>query len=348
MLGTNLFSALSAIVLAMATMPLAAGVAMQSDPLTPTSAVDPAAVSPLRAITILSGDMAATRRFYATAMTMRAAPVARLDRATARYLRVVPTSETLGFARRGAADVRIVGIGAGAVMRRPSHDAFAIGGLAMGVAVRGQARREAIVTRAGFGSAVGITSMTLAGGDGRPYVVEEIHYRAPDGVLVLGIDRGAMRPVGPIDAASGISGPAYSSIVVADLPRSEAFLRDVLRYEKRRGFTFTSAGTQGGLGLPDGARITLQQWFAPGASSGYVILLKLLDQPDPPPPLPGPMRGLAMWSFDAADIDAVAVRARAAGIRIVSAPTRGARRSTTLEMPDGFLVEITQAKGPVS
>lgn len=313
-----------------------------ADPLLPHTAVDPAAASALRRVTVHTGDMPASRRFYGDAMGMTARP--NTSRDTVDFFRNVPLGDD-GISP--AVDVRLVAIDTAAPILRPRHDAMAIGGLAMGMPLTGQARREAIVTRAGFSSVVGITSMTLARSDGSKYAVEEIHYRAPDGVLVLGIDRGDMRPAGPIDATTGIGGPAYSSLVVDDLPASEAFMRNVLRYEMRRGFTFTSAGSKGGLGVPDGTRITLQQWYAPGAATGYVILLKLVDHPVTAAPGPQVQRGLSMWTFDVADVAAVEARARAAGARILAPlATVDGRRQTTVAMPDGFPVTFAETTRP--
>ncbi len=215
----------------------------------------------------------------------------------------------------------------------------------MGMPVSGQAKRAAIVKAAGFQSAVGVTSMMLPRADGTSYRVEEIHYQGPDGVLVLGIDRGEMPPVGLIDAATGIGGPAYSSIVVADLPRTEAFMQTVLRYEKRRDAVFTSSGPKGGLGLPDGQRFAFQQWFAPGSATGYVILMKMLDRPVALPQSGGfARRGIAMWTFDAVDLDDVAARAESVGTRVVAKDAK----SLIVAMPDGFLVEFVKRNGTKS
>ncbi len=212
----------------------------------------------------------------------------------------------------------------------------------MGMPVSGQAKRASIVKAAGFTSVVGVTSMALPRADGSSYTVEEIHYKAPDGVLVLGIDRGAMTPVGPIDAATGIGGPADASLVVGDLPRTEAFMKAVLRYEKRRDAIFASSGPKGGLGLAEGQRFAFQQWFAPGSTTGYVILMKMLDRPvEPPQPVGFVRRGIAMLTFDAVDLVDVADRAESVGVRIV-AKDGG---SVIMAMPDGFLVEFVKRDG---
>lgn len=238
----------------------------------------------------------------------------------------------------GAANVRVIAVRNAPAPLRPDYVALKLGGLAMGMPVASQSISEQSFTRAGFTSVVGPTTMTLARTDGSNYKVGEIHYRAPDGVLVLGIDRGAMPPVGPIDPSSGIGGPAYASIVVEDLAGSEKFMRGVLRFEKRRDTVFTSSGSRGGLGLADGQRFVFQQWFAPGSTTGYVILLKMLERPAAAAHR-APHSGLAMLGFTAASLAAVEARARAGGFHVAARPTR-TFRSLIVEMPDGFPMEI--------
>ncbi len=301
-----------------------------TDPLSAVSVVDPLAASPLRQVTIATGDIALAQRFYGVAMGMARAKTAR---------------SAVVYGRVGLADairVKLVSMPQTRAMLRPTYNALAPGGLAMGMPVSGQAKRESIVKAAGFASVVGVTSIVLPRADGSSYTVEEIHYKAPDGVLVLGIDRGAMTPVGPIDAVSGIGGPAYASLVVNDLPRTEAFMKVVLRYEKRRDAIFASSGPKGGLGLAEGQRFAFQQWFAPGSTTGYVILMKMLDRPaEPPQPAGLAQRGITMWTFDAKDLVDVADRAASVGMRIV---TKDAG-SVIVAMPDGFLVEFVKRVG---
>jgi catechol 2,3-dioxygenase-like lactoylglutathione lyase family enzyme len=318
------------------------------DPLAAKSALDPVAASPLRGVTIAATDVAASRRFYGDALGMTASPAMPLAPTQARHLGIGGKPVSVLFTRPATADavnVRVVTAAKGAPVLRPTHNALAPGGLAMGMPVAGQAKREAIVTAAGFRSAVGVTSMTLPRGDGQNYTVEEIHYQGPDGVLVLGIDRGTMTPVGPIDAISGIGGPAYGSIVVDDLVRTDAFLTTVLRYEMRRDAVFTSAGPKGGLGLAEGQRFAFQQWYAPGSATGYLVVLKMLDRAaEPPQPGGFARRGIVMWTFDAADLTDVADRAESVGARIVARPGREAN-SLIVAMRDGFLVEFVPRKG---
>jgi catechol 2,3-dioxygenase-like lactoylglutathione lyase family enzyme len=315
------------------------------DPLQPSTAVDPVAASPLRRVTVITDSLPTARRFYVEGLGMRVLQSSALSRAEARRMKVPTVAQTVTLARTEIADaatVRLVTVPRGRPMLRPTHNALALGGLAMGMPVAGQAQREAILTAAGFRSAVGVTSMTLPRGDGSKYTVEEIHYQGPDGVLVLGIDRGTMTPVGPVDAASGIGGPAYASLVVEDLPRTEAFLKTVLRYEKRRDAVFSSSGLKGGLGLAEGQRFAFQQWYAPGATTGYLVIMKMLDRPEVSRAMPGfTTRGIAIWTFEAVDLDDVAARAESVGMRIFARPENGAP-SLIVVMPDGFLVEFVK------
>lgn len=315
------------------------------DPLTPVTAVDPRAASPLRQVTIATTLDSPANRFFGDALGMEMAPAA--QGSDLRRAGWVSFRASFVYHRSKVADavrVQLAILPSSASVLRPTHNALAPGGLALGMPVAGQAKREAVVTAAGFTSVVGVTSMTLPRGDGSTYTVEEIHYRGPDGVLVLGIDRGNMTPVGPVDPETGIGGPAYASLVVENLPATEAFLKDVLRYEKRRDAVFTSAGPKGGLGLDAGQRFAFQQWFAPGARTGYLVIMKMIDRPVSVPPIGlTPKRGIAMWQFDVADLDVMLARSRDAGAKIVAKPTRRAP-SLIVAMPDGFLVEFTKRR----
>jgi Glyoxalase/Bleomycin resistance protein/Dioxygenase superfamily len=315
------------------------------DPLISVTKTDPEAASPLRQGTITTGNFSQSKAFFADALGMQASDPAVLPIGEARRLGLRIQTKSIIFTRAGideAVRVRSILVPAQWPALRPTHSALVSGGLALGMPVVNQARREALVTVAGFDSAAGVTRMSLPREDGSSYEVEEIHYRGPDGVLVLGIDRGALTPVGPIDAKSGIGGPAYASLVVENLPATEAFLKTVLRYEKRRDAIFVSAGPRGGLGLDSGQRFAFQQWFAPGTRTGYLVIIKLLDRAGTSSQAGGSTkRGLMMWSFDAANISAVAERAKRVGARIISQPTKTAP-SLIVAMPDGFLVEFTK------
>jgi hypothetical protein len=333
----------------------APSLAAAPDPLEPTSSASAAVASPLKVITVMAEDLTAARRYFEGAFALRAEPFAVSVDDLAR-LRAFWGLEGTGpiqgivFTRMGVPDaaiVRVIQAPAGAREARPGHDTEYPGILAMGFPVSPMSARDPIASAMGYPAVAGVTTMTLARADGSTYPVGETHYRGPDGVLALGIDRADMRPVGPIDPALSIGGPAYSSAVGEDADRFAVLLRDVLGFENRREFTFTSAGPSGGLALPAGTRVRFQQWFSPGARTGYLISVDLLNAGKPAPAPAGfASRGLAAWSFEVPDLRAAERRAKAAGITILSPPQRvrlpglGLRQAMLLQAPDGFAVEL--------
>jgi catechol 2,3-dioxygenase-like lactoylglutathione lyase family enzyme len=266
-----------------------------------------------------------------------------------------PTLEMVTFSRPNmpeAAIVRVIVAPGATPPARPDYNAEIVGPLGMGVPVRDLNRWDGIVTRYGFRSQVGVTSMAFPRADQTTYVVGETHYLAPDDILVLGVDRAEMRPVGPIDPALDIGGPAYVSAVISDAAKLAPFFREVLGYEMRRQTTFESRGPQGGMRLPAGTQVLFQQWYAPGARTGYLVIMDLLNAGrSPSAPLGPRSRGVAMWSFETRSLAAIERRIAASGTRVLSAPARidspgiGPVRSVIVETPDGFPVEVYQRLG---
>lgn len=340
----------------LAVAPLAA-TAEAGDPMQPTSNPADALVSPLRAVTIATGDPRATRRFYQGALSMTPA-VAELAGAEALALRQhwgMPPGDSLRvttFGRFGLDDaitVRAVEVPPDTPVLRPGYNSEYLGALGLGFPTADIERRDGVVRAMGFESVVGITRMDFPRADKTTYRVGEVHYRAPDNVLVLGVDRGDMQPVSSVDPALGLGGPAYASMIISDADAVTPIFSRVLGYEMRREFTFASAGPDGGMGLKKGARVRFQQWFTPGSRAGYLVIMDLLDDERPPPlPLGPGGRGVAMWSFATDDLDGAIARAREAGIRVLSgartvdAPGLGRVRSVVLATADGFPVEIFQ------
>ena len=151
-------------------------------------------------------------------------------------------------------------------------------------------------------------------GDGMTYTVKETHFHAPDGVMSLGIDRAALRPVGPIDPALDIGGPAYVGIIVFDTKTMDVFL------------------------------------VAPGSSTGHLVVMQHLNAGRPAPNGIGQgARGIAGWSFESRDLTAVFERARAYNTTVLSpiarrlVPGLGMLRTLVLATPDGMPIEIIEA-----
>jgi catechol 2,3-dioxygenase-like lactoylglutathione lyase family enzyme len=328
------------------------------DILVPVSSPEQAIVGPLAVVTVLSGDASATRRFYAGAMDMASRSTALQGAEAAAFAASLglPSTQNLNvtvYFRPGLADavqIRVVDVPAITPPARPEHDAQVMGPLSLGFPVYKLQDRAAKVSALGWPATAGVTAITLPRGDGATYSVKEAHFQAPDGVLGLGIDRGELRPVGPIDPALDIGGPAYSGVIVSDSKAMEGFLDKVLGFEKRRDTVLTSSGPAGGLGLPAGTQFTFQQWFAPGASTGYLVVMQYLNAGRPAHQGFGKgARGMAAWGFETRDLALVLTRARAHNATVLSpiaprlVPGLGMRRTLVLATPDGLPIELMEA-----
>jgi catechol 2,3-dioxygenase-like lactoylglutathione lyase family enzyme len=145
-----------------------------------------------------------------------------------------------------------------------------------------------------------------------------------------------------------MGGPAYSAIVVPDAAREIEFYAGVLGWEARQNIVLTTSGPSGGLGLDEGTQFRFVQLFAPGATTGYICLLDMLEVARANPVAPRlPNRGLVMWSFGTRAFDAVEQRVREAATheRLCSQPrfggTAGQRHLTVLS-PAGLMMEIIE------
>lgn len=336
----------------------ASGAAAETpDPMLPISDSSAAIVSPLSIITVTTGDLDQTRRFYQGALGMTP-DVQRITGpaavALARHwgLEDTETIDLILFTRPGlpqAVTVRAIAVSPALPVSRPGYDAEYVGALGMGLPVKSLPPRNAMVEAMGFTSAVGITSMLFPRADQTSYSIGEVHWLAPDDILVLGVDRAHMRPVGPIDPAIDIGGPSYSSAMTADAEPLATFLAGVLGLEMRRQFTFQTKGPHEGMQLPPGTDVLFQQWFTPGASTGYLVIMHLLNAGKPAPARLGPARrGLSLWSFETDDLGRIAARARKAGAAIRSPETQldlpdaGPVVAMIIDTPDGFPIEIYQ------
>lgn len=327
----------------------------KDDPMRPRSNAASALCSPLRVLTITTGDLQATRRFYQGAFGLvpeifepgerqAAELIAHWGLLPSRPLRVIV------FHRPGLDDafqLRAIEVPPTLPVLRPRYVGEYVGALGLGFPSDDLEIRDRIVRALGFDSTAGITRMDFPRADGTTYNVGEVHYRAPDEVLVLGVDRGPMAPVSSIDPALGIGGPAYASMIVSDAAHVTPVFAEVLGYEMRREMTFASGGPEGGMGLQKGARVRFQQWFSPGSSAGYLVVMELLDARRPPPVPLGPGgRGVAMWSFETADVVAAAARARSIDLPVRSGPREmflpgtGHVVSVVIATADGFPIEI--------
>lgn len=330
--------------------------AVPVDPMMPREDGRPVVCGPLSGVTIASADLNATRRFYGGALELRFEPIALSPavRQLAQHWGATPATEfeMLEFTRPGipeAIRVRVIGLSKDRPTSRPALDCRYDGPLGIGVPVHGLARRHAIVEGYGFKANAGVTTMTFPRADGSMYDIGETHWVAPDDVMVPGVDRAHLQPVGPVDPALYIGGPSYASALVSDVAVHGVFLDAVLGYELRREFTFESEGPDGGMRLPKVTRVRFQQWFAPGTRTCYLVIMQLLEHGlRAREGLGLKNRGIGLWSFPTRVLDEVLDRAHRHGAPILRAPTDldvpgvGPVRSMILATPDGFPIEVFQ------
>ncbi len=330
----------------------------QSDPMAPRPGGTPKLCGPLEWVTIVTDDAASVTAFLTQAMRLH--PVA-VDPDQSQ-LRERRSRELWGLApdaawrelhfvgpegERGAA-VRVL-VMAGGELIRPDMESRLTGGLSVGFPAASLEDTLARVTALGFESTAGIVRLTITRPDGSSYVSGEVLFRGPEQIYMLAVGRPAdMTPVGPIDADTGMGGPAYSALVVPDASREIEFFREVLGWEARQDIVLTTSGPAGGLGLDAGTQFRFVQLFAPGATSRYVCLLDMMAVGRANPVAPRlPNRGVVMWTFGTRAFEEVARRASAAAAggaggaqpRFSHAP--GARALTVLS-PAGLMMEIIE------
>lgn len=331
--------------------------AVPLDPMTPRQDGRPVICEPLAGITLAAADLELCRRFYGGALDLRVDRVRWSGEAAQQLVRHWGIAshddlDILLLTRPGLSDaiaLRIVRVAADRPPSRPGLDCRFDGPLGLGVPVSGLAQRHAIVEAYGFKANAGITTMTFPRPDGTTYDIGETQWIAPDDLMVPGIDRAHLQPVGSIDAAFGIGGPSYSSALVSDADRHGEFLDGVLGYELRREFTFESEGPQGGMKLAKGIRVRFQQWFAPGSRTGYLVIMQLMSGSlRAPNGLGLKNRGIGLWSFPTFKFDEVQDRIARLAVPVLSTPAElevpgvGRQRSMVIATPDGFPIEIVQ------
>lgn len=327
------------------------------DPMTPRPDGRPVLCEPLAGITLASADLERCRRFYGGALDLRVDTMRWSGEAAqqlARHFGIAAHDalDVLLLTRPGLPDaltVRVVRVAPDRPTSRPDLDCRFDGPLGLGVPVRGLAQRHAIVEAYGFMANAGVTTMTFPRSDGTTYDIGETHWVAPDDVMVPGVDRAHLQPVGSIDPALAIGGPSYSSALVSDVDRHGEFLDQILGYELRREFTFESEGPQGGMKLAKGIRVRFQQWFAPGSRTGYLVIMQLLSERlRAPNGLGLKNRGIGLWSFPTFKFGEVEDRIARHGTTVLGSPTElempgiGRCRSIVIATPDDFPVEIFQ------
>ena len=233
---------------------------------------------------------------------------------------------------------------------RPSYEGLYTGGATVSFPITDLRKHEQRMSAIGVKSTIGVKEMEFQSPEGETYVSAEIVYEGPDNIFLLGVTRpGIFVPVGPIDNSTGLGGPAYSARCITQPDATIAFFNDVLGYEIRRDIEL-QVTPPSAINLPDGVAERFVQGFAPGSSTGYIVLMdhgddtKFGSAPDHGPP----NRGIGIWSFPTADIDSVFERAKSHGADVLFPPGRHGSplgtdsRTLLMKDPDGFLIEILE------
>jgi len=331
---------------------------MITDIFVATSKAKAAIVSPLRMVTYVTANEAETHKMLTEGLNLEAS-----DWFYPSDIQKPDMDVYLGFddgdiwkARRyfrsdegENIQIRLIVVSDDKPQVRPEVDGTYLGGLSIGFPLVNSDAREAHMRSLGFPSIVGVKRLEFSSPEGEKYVSEEVHFVGPDNVYILAVRRpDIFVPVGPLNKAAKIGAPAYSAICSADCDAAIAFYKDVLGYEIRRDMTM-EVGDKSGLKLRKGSTERFVQAFAPGSSTGYLVILNHGEDAKTAPGITNygiPNRGLAMWSFGTHDIHGVLRRAKEAGVKIrqplglAYSPFLHESDKLILEDPNGFPIEV--------
>jgi catechol 2,3-dioxygenase-like lactoylglutathione lyase family enzyme len=314
-----------------------------------------ALVGPLHTITYVTADLDGLHQTLTAGLEQQVGDS--LDaahcRASTDYLGLGECGDWSARCYLGPGDVRNVQIRTIAVTQqqavvRPSVLGDYLGGLSIGFPMANIAERDQRMADIGVKSTVGLKELEFAGPNGEVYVSGEIHFPAAENVFLLGVQRpGVFVPVGPIDGDIGAA--AYSARCTKDADALVAFFTQALGFECRRDMAMT-VGDNSGLRQKEGTPERFIQLFAPGANTGYLVLLEHGDAaiPSPAPTQGPPSRGMVMWSFPTSDLDEVISRAQKHGATIRqpaqrrSSPFLPHARTAIVDDPNGFPLEFFQ------
>jgi catechol 2,3-dioxygenase-like lactoylglutathione lyase family enzyme len=331
--------------------------AQPRDPLAPTSSAEGAAIGPLHTVTISTGDLAGHTRLFVDALGMRVrGPVALPERVLQiqRTLWGIPEGQRWALylldrpAAPGAIQIRLLVFDDPSPTIRHTWDPKEPGPLTLGFPTSHLPPLDAALRARGFESLAPMETSSIKRPDGTSYGLQETVFKGPDKVHAVLVSRlDDMPQLGPVDPASGHGGPAYSAQVVTGSDAMVRFYCDVLGLELRSDREWKS-GDRGALGIPAGTPFRLALVYAPGTSSGQLLLMDFRDgtaQESGVSPRP-PHRGLGMYTFPVTSLDATAEKVRAAGVTIIGAPVGydsaelGPHRAMTVLAPNGMLIEL--------
>jgi catechol 2,3-dioxygenase-like lactoylglutathione lyase family enzyme len=328
-----------------------------NDPLEPIATgaeVAAANAGPLSGAIVVTRDLDGIRRAYVEGMGLEMqGPLAQTPAAKRAQRRLWQMPADLGWQvytlrRPAVADsIRVLVIvpDRDTPLIRASYAREETGPYALGFALRDTRATDAHMIGLGFRRTLpAVNEYPLQLRDGTPYPVVEASYEIADNTRLVMMQRPAsMQPIGGIDAATGLGGPSYSSLIVEDAAAMERFFTQVLDLEQRTNREWT-------IFSPRFRYLTLH---AKGARTGNLGLVeyapadRIAGTGVAPRP---PNRGLAAWSFPVRRLDDVLVKAGRLGAPVVSRPIVyedprfGRVRIATLLAPNGLLVEVFERR----
>lgn len=324
---------------------------MTADVFEPASSPDDAIVGPLHALTYVTAAGDALSEALTSGFELDCGDWHRdID---TDYLNVPSGARARAFFRSEPHEnvaIRVVDVDSSQAQVRPEVSGRFLGGLSIGFPMSDIEGRERRLKPLGIDSVIGRKELEFESPTGQVYTSAEIHFVGPENIYLLGVQRPeGMPPVGPLPDGAAIGAPAYSARCVSDPSAVSGFFADVLGFEIRRDVNLT-VGDRSGLRLEPGSEERFIQLFAPGATTGYLVLLDHYEATlDSPASHPGPPnRGIGMWTFASRRYDDVLERVRRHSIEILAesasagSPLLGSRRSIVLADPENFPIEILE------
>lgn len=334
---------------------------MSGDIFVPESSSEDALVGPLHTVTYITNDKAMVEKIFRQGYGLQATDW--FEPTGDDYKRLNPylgfdashTWEACAFSKAGVGSnvqVRVIHVHQETPLVRPGHEGLYTGGATLSFPIEDLRAHEQVMSDIGVESTIGVKEMEFTGPTGETYISAEIVYKAPDNIFVMGVTRpNIFVPVGPIDPATGMGGAAYSARCTEMTDATVEFLKNVMGYEIRRDVEFV-VGERSAINMPEGTTERFIQAFAPGASTGYLVLMDHGEatKASPAPTYGPPSRGLGIWSFASKEIEEVYRRALAADVEIlqplaaVHSPFLPDGRAFIVKDPDGFPIEVFEGE----
>lgn len=330
---------------------------MAEDIFVPKSKPEDALIGPLHTVTYVTADKEGVEKAFRQGYGLDASgwrqPSAEEFETLNPYFGFAPsdTWETCAFYKSGEGrniQIRAIHVHQETPLVRPAYEGLYTGGATISFPINDLRSHKKVMADLGIESTIGVKEMEFTSPTGETYISAEIVYKAPDNIFVMGVTRpGIFVPVGPVDPATGMGGPAYSARCVSEADATVDFFKNVLGYEIRRDVNFV-VGERSAIIMPEGTTERFIQGFAPGASTGYVVLMDHGEatKHSPAPQFGPASRGIAMWSFPTKNIDEVYKRAQEAGAEILQTPGDAQspflsnKKSLIMKDPDGFPIEV--------